>query len=455
VFTQGERIFRAVKGDSGQLLRDLHSSQLLSRLSTQCGLVDSQLVEETLRSELSAEFPAFELFFEHERVAPLSYPHEWSSSMLAEAAIHTLQLQAELLNHGLSLKDATAYNVQFVAGKPVFLDLTSIEKPLRLDVWYAMGQFGSMFTYPLLLCRYKGWDLRSYFLGELGGRSARQVLRGLGWLERWLPRFLLDVTLPALLEGRGPRAKGEGVEKSSSTPAVTRPAAQQINLGRLERKIRRLELGCRGRSTWSDYTQTCSYEGSAQQAKRRLVQEFLSSSKPETVLDAGCNTGDYSYLAVECGARVLATDADPEVINALHARLQRDPQPISPFVVDLCNPGPAIGYCNRERSSWLSRARCDGVIALALIHHLRVSGNLPLAHIRDLFLQVCRRVLVLEFVPVDDPMFQQLTAFRSEDFSDYSLEACKAEFSQSFSLVREEPIPDSPRTMLLWEVLKV
>src|SRR5262249_16453451 len=128
--------------------------------------------------------------------------YEWSVSMLADAALLTLELQRELLAAGLSLKDATAYNVQFRGSHPVFLDLASVERPARLDVWFALGQFAQMFTFPLLLFRHYGWDFRSYFLGSIGGRDVSQVARSLGRLGRWRPRALLDVGLPGLFHTR-------------------------------------------------------------------------------------------------------------------------------------------------------------------------------------------------------------------------------------------------------------
>ena len=64
--------------------------------------------------------------------------------------------------------------------------------------------------------------------------------------------------------------------------------------------------------------------------------------------------------------------------------------------VDIANPSPAIGFCNRERASFLDRIRADCVLALAVIHHLHVTANLPVSGIRDMFADLCRRDLVLE-----------------------------------------------------------
>jgi hypothetical protein len=118
-------------------------------------------------------------------------------------------------------------------------------------------------------------------------------------------------------------------------------------------------------------------------------------------------------------------------------------------VVDLGNPSPAIGYMNRERAAFHDRVRADMVLALALIHHLHVSGNLPLAAIRDLFASLTRDSLILEFVPPDDPQFRRITRFRLDDYPDMSLARCLEVFGQRFDLVRQAPVPGTERTLLL------
>ncbi|HUT11608.1 MAG TPA: class I SAM-dependent methyltransferase [Thermoguttaceae bacterium] len=447
VFSLDGRIFRAVDEDCHGVLRGLSDEGLLGTLIEQRAVVGTRFVEdEELRRTLAAEHPPFEHFLEHQVLSTITYPYEWSVSMLADAGVHTLDLQIRLLQSGCSLKDATAYNVQFVEGRPVFIDLSSIERPRRLDVWFALGQFSQMFTYPLLLTRYCGWDLRSYFLANLGGRGVEQVARGFGWLQRLRPRLLLDVTLPAWLttwaekRGHGRRA---ALEKPNQNTG-----AQILNLRRVRGKIARLAAGYKPSGVWSQYTDICNYDDEAEAAKKSAVREFLDSSRPRRVLDLGCNTGDYSRLAVEAGAEVLAADADHDAVEILYRRLREKPAPITPVVVDLCNPSPPIGYMNRERASFLDRVDADCVLALALLHHLLVSGNLSLEAVCELMHELTNRDLVLEFVPPDDDMFRRLMKFRVDLFGDLTLDACRDVFLRRFELLKETALPDSKRTLL-------
>ncbi|MBN2473987.1 MAG: class I SAM-dependent methyltransferase [Pirellulales bacterium] len=447
VFWREDRVFRAVSEDCLQIIGRLREAGLLSQLARGQMIVATEVVEDNaLCQTLAAEHAGYDHFLEHEPLPAITYPYEWSVSMLADAGVHTIDLQLQLLESGYSLKDATAYNVQFVHGRPVFIDLGSIEQPQRLDIWFALGQFTQMFTLPLLLCRHYGWDPRSYFLANLGGRTVQQALRGLGWFGRWRPRVLWDVTLPALLTGwsdRRARPRQDRVERRK-----TDTTSQVFNLRRLRRKIRKLSAGYSPRGVWSQYTRLCGYDEHAENAKKALVAEFLESTRPRRVLDLGCNTGDYSRLAAGCGAEVLALDSDHDTIEVLYRQLRKAPASITPMVADLCNPSPGIGYLNRERAPFLGRVEADCVLALALAHHLLISGNLPATAVRDLMLEMTRRDLVLEFVPRGDQMFQRLMRFRVDLFGDWTLPNCRHLFTQRFELLRESPVPGTNRTLL-------
>ncbi len=451
VFRHDERVYRAIDRRCHEVLGDLSGRGVLDRLMAEGSIVPTWFIEKPdARARLAAENPGYTYFLGHRPIEPITYPYEWSVSMLADAAVHTLELQLRLLEADCSLKDASAYNVQFVDGRPTFIDLASIERPRRSDIWYALGQFHRMFTFPMLLCRHRGWDPRSYFLATPGGRPPEAVVRAGGRLGRWRPSWLLDVTLPWLLAGFAHRrgTPETAPPRVGARQLDSRP--QQWNLRRLKSKLRRLAAGYRPAGIWASYTSACHYDRVAEQAKKKLVREFLTASRPRCVLDLGCNTGDYSFLAAECGARVVAADKDHDAVELLYRRLRAKPTPISPMVVDLTNPSPGLGFRGREHLGFFERVRSDCVLALALVHHLIAEGNLPLAAIRDQLFDLTERDVVMEYVPPGDPMFRRLLAGRVDRFEELSLSMLRRTFGERFDLLREADVPRSPRTLLVF-----
>ena len=158
-----------------------------------------------------------------------------------------------------------------------------------------------------------------------------------------------------------------------------------------------------GRGVWSEYARDCHYADAATAAKKQLVGDFLRETAPRRVVDLGCNTGEYSRLAASLGADVVAVDADHDAIELLYRQLRNEPARISPMVVDLSNPSPALGYMNRERPAFFERIHGDCVLGLALLHHLLVAGNLSLAAVCQMLAALTDRDLVLEYVPPDRP----------------------------------------------------
>ncbi|HZN04450.1 MAG TPA: class I SAM-dependent methyltransferase [Candidatus Polarisedimenticolia bacterium] len=448
VFRHAGRVFRALDARSAADLLDLLEMGSLQRLVADRLVVPTSFVASSpLLDRLAIEHAGAARFLEHDAIDPITYPYCWTVSMLADAAALTLDVQLRLLETGHSLKDATAYNVQFARARPLFIDLASIERPPRLDIWVALGQFQQMFTYPLLLARYRGWDLRSYFLPSLGGRTAAQVGESFRGLSRLRPGLLLDLTLPLWLDRRSGE-DGPGREVFDRPNPNSAP--QAMNLRRLRKKVLALAAGYRPQGVWARYTQECSYVDAATAAKKRIVAAMLDRVKPRRVLDLGCNTGVYSLLAAEAGSEVIAADADHDAVEMLYRRVRGQDKPITPIVVDLCNPSPAIGFRNLERPRLVERIGADAVLALALLHHLHVSGNLPLEAIASLFDDLTRDALVLEFVPTDDVMFRRLTRLRRETFEGMTLERCLAAFAPRFDLVAREPVPEGGRVLLLF-----
>ncbi len=203
------------------------------------------------------------------------------------------------------------------------------------------------------------------------------------------------------------------------------------------------------RTRWASYTLGTSYTEEAAGEKCRLVRDLLARTSGEWVWDLGANTGTFSILAASLGRRVVAMDADPGTVEQLYLTVRRgQAQGVMPIVMDLANPSPALGWMGVERHSLVERGPVPVVLALALVHHLAISNNLPLDEISRLFVALASEAIV-EFVPKDDPQVRSLLADRQDIFDSYTIDAFRDAVSRDFNVEAVETVPDSLRTLFL------
>jgi hypothetical protein len=376
-----------------------------------------------------------------EPVPFISYPYEWCFGELRDAALATLRIQKMALERGLTLKDASAYNIQFLGGRPVLIDTLSFEK-LRMKPWVAYRQFCQHFLAPLLLMA-----RRDHRLGQL----SRIFLDG-------VPLDLASLLLPRSTRLRPGIAMHihfhAASQKHYATKAVTvkeRPVSLVSLKGltdSLERLVRKTEFRLT-RTEWGDYYKETNYSDEAFEDKKRTVAEFLDLAKPGTVWDLGANTGVFSRLASGRGIPTVAFDIDPVAVELNYrAAVKAKEADILPLVLDLANPSPAIGWANAERDSWLARGPVDTILALALVHHLAISNNLPVAMIARTLRRACDR-LIIEFVPKSDSQVRRLLQTREDVFPGYTQRAFEDEFARHFVVERSVPVKGSERTLYL------
>jgi SAM-dependent methyltransferase len=386
---------------------------------------------------------------EHPRIPFASYPHEWPPAMLHCAGQLTLDLCSALLEEGRGLKDATPSNVLFRGAKPVFIDVLSFEDRDPLDpIWLADAQFARTFLIPLLLNRRTGYPVHELFLFHRDGISPEDAVRRLPGLRRWLPPDLGLVALPA---------KAAGLESDRLyRPRQTRDAGEaRFILSRhfraLRKKLESLKPGP-VTSVWSNYEAACpSYSNEQQAVKRQFVEAALRDVAPSRVLDVGANNGEFSLMAAAAGAAVVSLDSDPETVAALWRTASAAGADLLPLVVDFARPTPPAGWRGREHAGFLERAEgyFDCVLMLAVIHHLMVTDQIPLAQIFDTVASLTTRWLVVEYVGPQDPMFRRLARGRDALYQRYGRPVFEECARGSFDIVNCLDIPSSDRALYL------
>jgi len=397
--------------------------------------------------KLAASAEAYRVL-EPERVGFVSYPYEWSFGQLKDAAKATLQIQGVALEHGMSLRDASAYNIQFHRGHPVLIDTLSFEKLREGMPWVAYRQFCQHFLAPLALMSRRDVRLGQLLRAHLDGIPLDLATRLLPWGSRLRPSLLLHLALHARSQRRH---ASTAVEASKRRRPFTLRAFRGL-IDSLEGAVGRLSWAPE-RTAWSDYyAESESYSPRSMAHKRELVGAFLDEARPRTVWDLGGNVGLFSRLASSRGIATVTIDADPSPVEANYRQVVADgDERLLPLWVDLTNPSPAIGWENRERPSLLERGPADLAMALALVHHLAIANNVPLDRVASFLRRVAARWLVVEFVPKSDPKVRELLASRQDVFGGYSQEAFELAFAERFEIRRREAIEGSARTLYLMQ----
>ena len=359
--------------------------------------------------------------------------------MWKDAALLTLQIAIASLKKEMILKDATPFNVQFVNGKPLFIDTLSFENYEAGKPWVAYRQFSECFLAPLLLMHYCHPDTGKLFTAYPNGIPMDVLVSLLPKHSRWNMNTLMHVHLQAKFSGRS--------KQTANSQNNFSKQKLELLLKGLENFVQKLSLK-KTKTTWDDYYTDTILGDDYLQAKTTLVKSFISEIDFKTVIDLGANDGHFSLLFDDDKA-VIATDADHNCINELYLKIKKSNRAnILPLVNNLTTPSPAIGWANTERDSITARLKSDLVLALALVHHLAIANNVPL-HLIAGWLQLMGDNLIIEFVPKSDEKVKLLLQNRKDIFDDYSLENFKHIFAQKYQIVKEEKVGNTNRVLFL------
>jgi ribosomal protein L11 methylase PrmA len=369
-----------------------------------------------------------------ERIPFVSYPYEWCFGQLRDAALTTLAAQREAISRGFTLRDASAYNVQFLRGRPILIDVLSFEPIRPGEPWAAYGQFCRHFLAPLALMAGRDVRLGKLMRDHLDGMPLDLAASLLPRRARLRPGIMLHLAAHAR---SGRRSTGAKSNRGFSDRAF-RGLVES-----LESTVRSLEWDPPD-TVWSGYYGDCrTYSTEALGRKEELVAKLLEEAAPSTVWDLGANTGRLSRLAAAAGAFTVSLDADPAVVEVSYRQVR-----VLPLVMDLADPSPRLGWAHRERMSLADRGPADLVMALALVHHLAIGNNVPLPDLAAWLRELGASVLI-EFVPKSDPQVREMLSLREDVFPAYTEDGFRAAVEGPFEVLRREEIEGSDRSLYL------
>jgi ribosomal protein L11 methylase PrmA len=446
IYTVNGNIYRTVMPcavDDYEFVRD---TNFLKELIAQRRVIATDEVDPDVIGEAGRDA---QYVLQHERLNFISYPYEWTFPLLKSAALAHLDIQLDCLEKGIILSDASAYNVQFRGVEPVFIDALSFRRYKDNEFWFGHSQFCEQFLNPLLLRAFLGQPHNSWYRGHLEGIPTDNLKRLLTWRHKLSRNVLMHVVLPANLQ-KTARTSNDS-DLSTVKQAGLPYAAHRNMLMKLHKWIGSLQPKDTGPTVWGNYAKCNTYDSDEMIAKRNFVAEFIVATRPDTVWDIGCNTGDFSQLSLESGAQhVVGFDFDQGALETAYARAQAKQLDYLPIYLDAANPSPNQGWNGTERMGMEKRSNADAVICLAFVHHLAIGKNIPLDQVVEWIMRLAPKG-VIEFVDKADPTVRQMLAIREDIFPDYTLEAFIHHISRSGKVLKSEQVSGDGRHLVWFE----
>ena len=445
VYEVDGQIFRTVVGQHAAHFEYVEATGLLQQLAQDRHILQAEKVHKEVLGSLQEDV---KYVLEVPKLPFVAFPYEWSFSALKAAALLHLEIHLAALDKGVTLSDASAYNVQFLGTRPVFIDHLSFRKYCSGEIWAGHRQFSEQFLIPLLLRAFFGVTHNAWYRGTQEGIPVDEFRQLLKWRHYLSWNVLTHIVMPAMFKRAALDARMD--LKKADLPASPFPLSSlRRMLGKLHRWINRLEPADIGKTLWENYATTHSYTAKEEQLKLQFIREFVSETKPKLLWDLGCNTGEYAKAALDAGAEyVVGFDSDQGALDSCFARASRENLSFQPLFMDMANPSPSQGWMERERPGLRERASADSVFALGLAHHLTITNNIPFGQVLDWIIDLAPRGII-EFVPKHDPMVQRLLSLRDDVFSDYTFEFFLRRVTRRAEVVKTAVVSTNGR-LLLW-----
>ena len=439
VFFKEQQVYRTLNSESLTAWRRV-SAQPFFREMTAAGQIVA--TKEVPRDDF--ELPStVSGVLQHERIPFISYPYEWSFSMLRQAALLHLQILPRAIQSGMILKDASPYNVQFNGTRAVFIDLGSFTEQIPGEPWVAYRQFCELMLFPLLLQSYRGVDFQPLLRSQLEGIPARQFLQWIRWRDMVRPGVFFNGWLQAALERNTQAIRSSTVKDLKSSGFQTSMILQLIS--KLHRLVERLRWKPPA-TQWTQYNDSLPHVAEDGKSKRHFVHDVCKARHRKLVWDLGCNDGRYSIVASPFASTVVAMDQDHGCIDRLYEASLTENKNILPLCIQLANPSPGQGWGGLERKRLEERGQPELILCLGLIHHLVLAANIPLPEVIR-WLSSFGSELVLEFPMKPDSMVQALLRNKRDQYDDYSVEHVEHELKRRFVIHRREILPSGSRTI--------
>ena len=439
VFYHKNKVYRILNSEGKKRFDFLKKNNLLKNLITEKLVISSNQISSKLLE--SKELLNKEII-EHDKIDYISYPYEWSFQQLKDAAIHHLDLHLYLLNNNATLIDGSAYNIQFIGHKPVFIDILSIKEYEDGEYWKAHKQFCENFLNPLILKSKKNIDFNNWFRGNLEGITTKDLNSALSFTDKISYNIFVQVVLLNYFENK--TIKNESINLNKVNKRKFPKNSYISILKSIKKFITSLKLK-KDKTVWSDYSKNNTYKIDEENNKKKIVENFSNKYKFETLADLGCNDGVYSEICLENGCKqVVGFDYDLNAINNAFIFSKKKKLNFLPLYLDASNPSPNLGWLQSERKGFLQRSNFSGMLSLAFEHHLAIAKNIPLDKVIEFLINIAPRGLI-EFVPKEDYTIKKMLSLKGDIFKDYSEDNFRDILSKTSKIESEKIVSASGR----------
>jgi SAM-dependent methyltransferase len=407
-------------------------------------LVGTAQIDPTVESLPPDLIQGWAAVLKHQIIPFVSYPYEWSFTMLKDAALLHLELLLAALDEDMILKDSSTFNIQWVGTTPVFIDIPSFEILQPHEPWVGYRQFCQLFLYPLFLQAYKNVAFHPWLRGSIDGITPEQFNNLMTMKDLFRPGIFSNVFLQTKIQNRyGATNRDIKVELQR---ACFSKELIVTNVRRIQKIVQKLEWK-HSKSEWSNYANTHSYSDSDHHRKAEFVREITTLRRWPLVWDIGCNTGMFSKIAAENADYVIAMDYDHLAVDYLYRALSKDGiKNILPLVANIADASPNLGWRGLERKDLARRGKPGLTLCLALIHHIVIGANIPLQEFVQ-WLASLNTFLVVEFVTKDDDMVKTLLRNKEDHYTDYDMKNFEKHLTDSFKIKRKEVLESQTRIL--------
>lgn len=438
VYTEGQTIKRAILPVYFKQYKTLTSGGFYQKLIDKGALIPHRELENQ---------PG-KIIIQPRQIPFITYPYEWSFSQYKHAALLTLKIQKLCLQHEFTLKDASAFNIAFYNGKPVFIDTLSFDFYTEGEPWRAYKQFISHFLGPLVLAKYHGAGFLKTMSHYIDGIPIATLSSLLPFKTRFHLFLYTNIHLLAKYESRY-KAKTAG---DTHIKKVSKRSQLHI-IDNLYHYIKKLKPA--GNTEWAGYYENTNYNDVAFREKTALVKEWVNIAQAVKIVDIGGNNGAFARKLPVKDKLILVADLDTAAVDANYNNIITGGEKhIIPVVCDVLSPPPAVGFNNTERASFLQRLRefkPQLCLALALIHHITLSGNVPFLRSAAFFASFAGYLLI-EFPSAEDSRVQFLLRRKGEfkpHFNFYTKADFEAAYGKFFRIKKQKRIENTHRTLYL------